>query len=145
MTTDHRAEAERLLASAQRFTSSDWPHQTGEHKSDIIAAAQVHALLAIHDTLTAADRYAANEAKQREAAEPDPLDEDDHRDRLDRNGDRVRRIDQLSVLLNGDPVEVTIRGARYAMRAISDPQSPDLPYEFRAGRVAYPDTIRIED
>lgn len=56
-----------------------------------------------------------------------------------------RRIDQLSVLLNGDPVEVTIRDARYAIRTISDPQSPDLPYEFRADRVAYPDTIRIED
>ena len=59
--------------------------------------------------------------------------------------DEERRIDQLSVLLNGDPVEVTIRGERYAMRANSDPQLPDLPYEFRAGRVAYPDTLRIED
>ena len=59
--------------------------------------------------------------------------------------DGERRIYQLSVLLNGDPVEVTIRGERYAMRANSDPRSPDLPYEFRAGRVAYPDTFRIED
>ena len=59
--------------------------------------------------------------------------------------DGERRIDQPSILLNGDPVEVTIRGVRYAMRAICDPQPPDLPYEFRAGRVAYPDTLRIED
>ena len=32
------------------------------------------------------DRYAANEARQREEAQADPLDENDHRDRLDRHG-----------------------------------------------------------
>lgn len=126
-----------------------------------IGLSVANALLAIHDTLTAADRYAANEAKQREAGagcptlieclrtleairpgtddrpsdaayvdglttaydhlrsvlvehgvgvsprvdepeipeaaewlsldEDDPLDEDDHRDRLDGNGLRVKR------------------------------------------------------
>ena len=58
-------------------------------------------------TCADADRYAANEAEQREAAEPDPLDssrdydeheraaepdpldENDHRDRLDCDGDRL--------------------------------------------------------
>ena len=59
-------------------------------------------------TCADADRYAANEAEQREAesdpldssrdydeheraAEPDPLDEDDHRDRLDADGNRLIR------------------------------------------------------
>lgn len=37
------------------------------------------------------DRYAANEARQREEAAPDPLDEDDHRDRIDRVGVRFTR------------------------------------------------------
>ena len=106
--TDHRREAERLLTGPE----------DGERAC--LAAAQVHALLAIHDTLTdlkpkpvtvthpwqnpltvthpwpstlpgvAADRYATNEAKQRED-EPDPLDETDHRDRLDREGYIIRR------------------------------------------------------
>lgn len=84
--TDHRAAAELMLADAD-----EWARQAGElspkaSERACLDRAQVHALLAIHDALTAADRYAANEAKQREA-EPDPLDEDDHRDRLDRHGD----------------------------------------------------------
>ena len=89
--TDHRAEAERLLADA-----NEWGRQAEEPTPEVgelacLAYAAVHALLAIHDTLTAADRYAANEERQREEAEPDPLDEDDHRDRLTRNGNRLRR------------------------------------------------------
>lgn len=69
MTTDHRREAERMLADAR-----EWARQAGElspkaSERACLAHAQVHALLAIHDTLTAADRYAANEAKQREAAQ----------------------------------------------------------------------------
>ena len=68
MTTDHRAAAERLLAYAD-----EWAAQAGELSPEAselscLAWAAVHALLAIHDTLAAADRYAANEAKQREAA-----------------------------------------------------------------------------
>lgn len=64
---DHRAEAEILLADAD-----EWASQAGElspraSERACLDRAQVHALLAIHDTLTAADRYAANEAKQREA------------------------------------------------------------------------------
>ena len=78
--TDHRLEAEGLLEYAYETTD-----QAGELPALVYAA--VHALLAIHDTLTAADRYAANEARQREEAEPDPLDEDDWRDRQDRDGD----------------------------------------------------------
>ena len=64
--TDHRAEARELLTQADGHTSQNWPAMTGEHKADVLAAATVHALLAIHDTLTAADRYAANEEQQRE-------------------------------------------------------------------------------
>ena len=88
----HRAEAERLLDYAD-----EWAAQAGEPMPEAgelscLAYAAVHALLAIHDTLTAADRYAANEAKQREEAEPDPLDEDDHRDRIDADGDIWQRV-----------------------------------------------------
>ena len=65
----HRAEAERLLDYAD-----EWAAQAGEPMPEAgeltcLAYAAVHALLAIHDTLTAADRYAANEAKQREAGD----------------------------------------------------------------------------
>ena len=65
---DHRAAAERMLADAD-----EWTAQTGEldpeaSELSCLAYATVHALLAIHDTLTAADLYAANEAKQREDA-----------------------------------------------------------------------------
>lgn len=43
---EHYEEAERLLKHSERMVSSDWPIETGERKSDIIAAAQVHATLA---------------------------------------------------------------------------------------------------
>lgn len=42
----HYAEAERLLALADSDVSENWPVQAGERKSDILAAAQVHATLA---------------------------------------------------------------------------------------------------
>ena len=99
--TDHRAEAERMLDEAY-----DWGRQTGEMPA--LAFAAVHALFAIHDTLTAADptpnpltethpwppwtetppdadaadRYAANEAKQREAGEPKPTHTVRYRDAI---------------------------------------------------------------
>ena len=65
----HRAEAERLLDYAD-----EWAAQAGEPMPEAgelscLAYAAVHALLAIHDALTAADRYAANEAKQRDGLE----------------------------------------------------------------------------
>lgn len=67
--TDHYAAAELMLDDA-----NVWAAQAGELSPEAseracLAHAQVHALLAIHDTLTAADRYAANEAKQREATQ----------------------------------------------------------------------------
>lgn len=102
--TDHRAAAERLLNDA-----NEWAAQAGELSPEAsemtcLAYAQIHAMLAIHDALTAAgpapnpptathpwpmtglthtrgaqwdaaDRYALNEERQR-AAEPDPLDEE---------------------------------------------------------------------
>lgn len=43
---DHYREAERLLEHADHDVSENWPAQTGEHKADILAAAQVHATLA---------------------------------------------------------------------------------------------------
>ena len=42
----HYREAERLLALADERVSHEWEHQSGERKSDLIAAAQVHATLA---------------------------------------------------------------------------------------------------
>ena len=44
---DHAAEARALLANADRYVTEDWPVQAGEHKADILAAAQVHATLAL--------------------------------------------------------------------------------------------------
>ena len=116
MTADHRDEAERLLDYAD-----EWAAQAGEHTPEAgeltcLAYAQVHALLAIHDALTAADptpnpltathpwppwpstlpdadaadRYAANEARQRKAGDADgapsvtaPADEDPAGDAVD--------------------------------------------------------------
>ena len=88
---DHRAEAERLLGDADA-----WGLQAEEPSPALgelicLAYSVTHALLAIHDALTAADRYATNEAKQREEAEPDPLDENDHRDRITGDGYRLTR------------------------------------------------------
>ena len=86
----HRAEAERLLDYAD-----EWAAQAGEPMPEAgelscLAYAAVHALLAIHDTLTAADRYAANEARQRKAGDADgapsvtaPADEDPAGDAVD--------------------------------------------------------------
>lgn len=58
----HYAEAERLLALADSDVSENWPVQAGERKSDILAAAQVHATLAqVAATIDASadcDRYA---------------------------------------------------------------------------------------
>lgn len=88
--TDHRAKAEWLLSDAR-----EWAALAGELSPRSIAAlcldrATIHALLAIHDTLTAADRYAANEAKQREAGDADgapsvtaPVDDDPAGDAVD--------------------------------------------------------------
>lgn len=44
---EHFDEAERLLARADRYVSTDWPLETGEQKADIISAAQTHAMLAL--------------------------------------------------------------------------------------------------
>ena len=63
----HRAEAERLLDYADEWTAQAGELSPKASERACLDRAQVHALLAIHDTLTAADRYAANEAKQREA------------------------------------------------------------------------------
>ena len=68
---NHRAAAQGALADAR-----EWGWRAGELSPEAselssLAYAAVHALLAIHDTLTAADRYAANEAKQREAGDAD--------------------------------------------------------------------------
>lgn len=53
MRTDHVTEAKSLLGLAECHPSADWPVQTGERKADIIATAQVHALLAIAESLEA--------------------------------------------------------------------------------------------
>jgi hypothetical protein len=49
--TEHRKEAVRLLALADTDVSENWRFNTGEHKADILAAAQVHATLALVDTM----------------------------------------------------------------------------------------------
>ncbi|QOV97193.1 hypothetical protein [Rhodococcus pyridinivorans] len=43
----HIRKAEELLEIADRDVSLNWPSMTGEHKADILAAAQVHATLAL--------------------------------------------------------------------------------------------------
>ncbi|UVK63762.1 hypothetical protein SEA_PULLUMCAVEA_51 [Gordonia phage PullumCavea] len=43
----HYGEAERLLTLADQAASANWPERTGERKSDVLAAAQVHATLAL--------------------------------------------------------------------------------------------------
>ena len=111
--TDHRYEAERMLADADAWASVAGELIPEASELSCLNRAQLHALLAIHDTLTAADSYFANEERQREvgadpldglklkpevldaldrltkcapAPKPDPLDEDDHSDR--QAGDR---------------------------------------------------------
>lgn len=44
---EHYKEAERLLEFADRRVSETWAAETGEQKADVIAAAQVHATLAL--------------------------------------------------------------------------------------------------
>lgn len=44
---EHVTEAERLLAAAARDVSENFVVLTGERKSDVLAAAQVHATLAL--------------------------------------------------------------------------------------------------
>lgn len=55
---DHAAEARKHIAIADRNASSDWPQLTGEHKADILAAAQVHATLALVEQQRIANRIA---------------------------------------------------------------------------------------
>ena len=43
----HYREAERLLALADERVSHEWQYQSGEQKADVLAAAQVHATLAL--------------------------------------------------------------------------------------------------
>lgn len=52
---EHYREAERLLVQADQDVSANMAFTTGEQKSDVLAAAQVHATLA----LTAATAYPA--------------------------------------------------------------------------------------
>lgn len=87
--TDHRAKAEVGLSDAIQ-----WGRQAGE--LSCLAYAAIHALLAIHDTLTASNHRATNEEQQQEeeledAPAPDPLDESDHRTRHDNDGSHWRR------------------------------------------------------
>lgn len=58
---EHYREAERLLTQADSDVSENWPTQTGEHKADMIAAAQVHAALAQVALLAEASRMPAND------------------------------------------------------------------------------------
>jgi hypothetical protein len=44
---EHYAEAERLLAQVADVVSLNYSAQTGEEKADVLAAAQVHATLAL--------------------------------------------------------------------------------------------------
>lgn len=44
---DHASEARVELDIAQRWPSETFAVQTGEHKADVLAAAQVHATLAL--------------------------------------------------------------------------------------------------
>ncbi len=46
-TTDEAAEARHYLGHSDSRASEEWPVQTGEHKADVIARAQVHATLAL--------------------------------------------------------------------------------------------------
>ena len=65
--TDHRYEAERMLADADAWASVAGELIPEASELSCLNRAQLHALFAIHDALTAADRYFANEERQREA------------------------------------------------------------------------------
>lgn len=54
---EHYAEAERLLGLADSAVSANMAASTGESKADVLAAAQVHATLAL--TAATAYRYAS--------------------------------------------------------------------------------------
>ncbi|WRS29636.1 hypothetical protein U6G28_08920 [Actinomycetaceae bacterium MB13-C1-2] len=54
----HRDEALRILDEADREVSENWLYNTGEHKADMIAQAQVHALLEIGEQLRVANLIA---------------------------------------------------------------------------------------
>jgi hypothetical protein len=43
----HITESARLLRRAEDYASSDWPHETGETKTDVLLAALTHAVLAM--------------------------------------------------------------------------------------------------
>lgn len=51
----HRDEALRILEEADRDVSENWLTKTGEEKADMIAQAQVHALLEIGEQLRVAN------------------------------------------------------------------------------------------
>jgi hypothetical protein len=63
---DHYAEAERLLRLADSEPSLNWAVTCGETKADVLAAAQVHATLA----LASWGNYQQAQAMQK-AARPD--------------------------------------------------------------------------
>lgn len=132
--TDHYLAAQGALTDAR-----EWGRQAEEPTPEVgeltcLAYAAVHALLAIHDTLTASDRYAANEARQREEAEPDPLDEDDHRDRLDSDGDRWVHTSRgcwhiVPAVCVGDDCHVTLTyiSEGYGPLTFAPEAAPDAP------------------
>jgi hypothetical protein len=69
-TVDDAAEARRLLDVAATDPSENWPLQTGEHTADILAAAQVHATLAVAEQLRLANLIAvSSESSPRRKAE----------------------------------------------------------------------------
>lgn len=54
----HRDEALRILEEADRDVSENWLTKTGEEKADMIAQAQVHALLEIGEQMRVANLIA---------------------------------------------------------------------------------------
>lgn len=70
---DHAAQTRDHLEVAERYASEDWPIQTGEHKVDILAVAQVHATLALVEQQRIANVIAL--AAQPEQFGPEPAAE----------------------------------------------------------------------